>query len=75
MSQQINEVFGSINEERADTTVPTGSASVSLTNGTGNGSSSNVESSGMKRSREESCCLSPMLRELLLMLMTIVAIQ
>ena len=53
VSQQINEVFGSTNEERADTTVPTGSASVSLTNGTGNSSSSNVESSGMKRSREE----------------------
>ena len=53
MSQQINEVFGSTNEERADTTVPTGSASVSLTNGTGNSSSSNVESSGIKRSREE----------------------
>ena len=46
-------MFGSTNEERADTTVPIGSASVSLTNGTGNSSSSNVESSGVKRSREE----------------------
>ena len=54
MSQQINEVFGSTNEETAgaDTTVPSGSISVS-TNATGNNSSNNVENGTMKRSREE----------------------